>query len=267
MTDLGPRDNAEVISCQYCRGSLDLRYPFCVHCATPHGRAINPAEKEEEFDDDFAPSLETRINTEGRLAVNFFLVLFAGAVLLGSIGELPNSPWAIPIQSALVALVTTLFALYERQDIAYLFRRLKAHWCLLASLPMLTGFLFLNKAYHEFVIRSVGAETVDLFADFRNSVPPLVVTIVLCVMPGVFEEIGFRGFVQERLVRIAGRSTGFVITSVLFVVLHFSLVSAPYLFLLSLYFCWIRDCTRSIYPTIVLHFLHNFAVLFLFSDL
>jgi len=78
----------------------------------------------------------------------------------------------------------------------------------------------------------------------------------------IFEELGFRGLVQERLVAAIGPLLGVLATSALFVALHFSLLSAPYLFLFSMYLGWVRTGTRSIYPCMALHFIHNFAVLF-----
>ena len=100
---------------------------------------------------------------------------------------------------------------------------------------------------------------------FETNLPlgPELLVIAICVFPAIFEEIAFRGLVQERMVAAAGTLIGFVAASALFVALHFNILSAPYLFLLSMFLCWVRAATASLHPCMVLHFLHNYAVLFL----
>ena len=47
----------------------------------------------------------------------------------------------------------------------------------------------------------------------------------------------------------------------LFAVLHFSLLSLPYLFMVGLLLGWAKWKTGSLYPSILVHFLHNLIVL------
>jgi membrane protease YdiL (CAAX protease family) len=43
--------------------------------------------------------------------------------------------------------------------------------------------------------------------------------------------------------------------------LHFSVMSAPYLFAVGMLLGWAKQKTGSLYPSIVIHFLHNFLVI------
>ena len=52
-----------------------------------------------------------------------------------------------------------------------------------------------------------------------------------------------------------------VLASALFVTLHFSILSAPYLFALAMLLGWTKYKTGSLYPAMLIHFLHNYVVL------
>ena len=159
---------------------------------------------------------------------------------------------------------TVGFAATHWREIMPLFHELRVNWVLGICLPALALLLLVNKGYHEFLISllSLDPEQSPL-ARIEEALGPNLVIVAMCVFPAIFEEIGFRGLVQQRLVAAAGPLVGFVAASALFVALHFSILSAPYLFLLSLFLCWVRNRAERIYPSIVLHFVHNFAVVFL----
>lgn len=250
--------------CWYCGGALDLRYHFCVHCAAVQ-REPDPATYGDEAP--LAPSKEARFRREGRPALNFFCLLAVGVCAVASVTALAGDEWigpALICQDVFVAAVTVIFGASRWREIAYLFRGMRVSWPLVASVPVLALLLVVNKAYHDWILSLIDVEH-DMIAELREALSPPLLFVSLCVFPAVFEEIGFRGVVQERLVAAGGTALGVLATSGLFVALHFSALSAPYLFVLSLFLCWIRSATRSVYPTIALHFLHNLTVLMVFN--
>ena len=52
-----------------------------------------------------------------------------------------------------------------------------------------------------------------------------------------------------------------VLASALFMAMHLSVLSAPYLFALGLLLGWTKWKTGSLYPSMLVHFLHNLIVL------
>ncbi|MBN1441613.1 MAG: CPBP family intramembrane metalloprotease [Planctomycetes bacterium] len=259
-------DPSRVYRCSYCGGSLDLRYHFCIHCSKVYRE---PDEKVYGAEPRPAPSVETRISREGRPALDFFCVL---AVLVASLSLLQifakdHLGAALVAVSAAVGGLTTAYAVRHWGDIAHLFRGIRIRPALFLSLPILAGLLVLNRSYHELVRRALGSPELDsLFEQMMHSLHPALLVVTVCVFPAIFEEIGFRGLVQERLVLAAGPPIGFLATAFLFTLLHFNVLSAPYLFVLGLFFSWVRAETASIYPTMALHFLHNFVVLSLVRE-
>ena len=55
--------------------------------------------------------------------------------------------------------------------------------------------------------------------------------------------------------------TAITLSAGLFALMHFSVLSAPYLFLVGLLLGWARWRTGSLYPSMVAHFVHNLVVL------
>jgi membrane protease YdiL (CAAX protease family) len=49
--------------------------------------------------------------------------------------------------------------------------------------------------------------------------------------------------------------------------MHFSIISFPYLFCVGMLLGWTKLKTGSLYPSMLIHFLHNLAVIELMSSL
>jgi membrane protease YdiL (CAAX protease family) len=123
--------------------------------------------------------------------------------------------------------------------------------------------LAVNLGYHAALTSLLGIEEDgDELARLLESRPEPAVVLALCAFPAIFEEIGCRGLCQARLVATLGRAGGFIGTSIIFAALHFSVLSAPYLFLVGMVLSWVRDGTGSLWPPMALHFIHNAAVVY-----
>ena len=100
---------------------------------------------------------------------------------------------------------------------------------------------------------------INNFEDFNTTLVTL-----FCIFPAITEEIAFRGLVQHWLVSAIAPMRALVIASALFMALHFSVLSAPYLFLVGMLLGWAKLKTGSLYPSMLIHFLHNFIVISFF---
>ena len=101
------------------------------------------------------------------------------------------------------------------------------------------------------------------FLDYFNSI----------IIPPIFEEILFRGFIQQKLNELMSSIKAILITSILFVLIHLPgwllLNSLDYsyveitkmsvvIFVLSVLMGWLLKKSKSLYPSIALHSLNNF---------
>ena len=135
------------------------------------------------------------------------------------------------------------------------------YFCL--GLAVLAGLLVINFGWSHF-LWGLASEDMkkDTLADVMKLVPTLVGRVIMiCAMPAIFEEIGFRGLAQTWLMRVISPWKAVAVSAVFFSAAHLSILGAPYLFLVGGLFGWVRWRTGSLYPGMVLHFLHNLAVL------
>ncbi|MCC7293590.1 MAG: CPBP family intramembrane metalloprotease [Phycisphaerales bacterium] len=81
--------------------------------------------------------------------------------------------------------------------------------------------------------------------------------LLMAVIPALSEELLFRGFLLTALRGPAGRTVSILTSAVVFAVFHFILAKLPVTFLLGALLAWVCWQTRSIWPGIIVHFLHN----------
>ncbi|WP_448212355.1 CPBP family intramembrane glutamic endopeptidase [Colwellia sp. MEBiC06753] len=94
----------------------------------------------------------------------------------------------------------------------------------------------------------------------NSSLPIWFICLNICVFAPVVEELTFRGFLFARLVQTKLKLTGAVlITSALFAVIHsqYSMLGVLMVFVLGLYFAWVRAFFNSTGLSIVAHMTCN----------
>ena len=96
---------------------------------------------------------------------------------------------------------------------------------------------------------------------FESSTQLYFLVILLCIVPGVLEEIAFRGFLQNKLTGIFGLWPAILTSSLVFSIIHFQGFGMIYIFILSLGLGWLFNKSQSLVPCIIIHSTHNFAVL------
>jgi uncharacterized protein len=89
----------------------------------------------------------------------------------------------------------------------------------------------------------------------RNASWPELAALVIAIgiLPGICEELLFRGYIQTRLCRRWGSVAGIVITSLMFGVMHMDVVQGIFAFFMGLYLGYLTWQTGSIYPAILCH--------------
>jgi hypothetical protein len=81
--------------------------------------------------------------------------------------------------------------------------------------------------------------------------------LVVAVQPAIFEELAFRGVVFSALRRVLESREAVLVTALMFMILHLSVLSFPHLLLIGLVLGWLRVRTGSLVPGMFLHFTHN----------
>jgi membrane protease YdiL (CAAX protease family) len=84
-------------------------------------------------------------------------------------------------------------------------------------------------------------------------VEPWLVIIAVVILAPIAEEVFFRGVVFNALLREGGRRWAYLGSSVLFAVIHLSLVALVPIFLLGLALAWVYERTNNLLAPIAMH--------------
>ena len=106
-------------------------------------------------------------------------------------------------------------------------------------------------------------EDLKKLGDFLQKADYFQTLIVLSFVPAICEEILFRGIIFGSLERKLGFSKGLFISSVLFGLFHIYPAKIAITAMLGMIFAYVVYKSKSIYPSMMMHFINNFFTLFI----
>ena len=163
----------------------------------------------------------------------FFDLIFAGTIVAFAI---PN--WA-HIQKQYAAI------------------RIKPLKILVLTLSMV-AFAWLVHIVSGAMNRSLFDADGDSIGVFWQSDYPLAMAILFVgVFPAVFEELGFRGFLFNHLLRFTNPRTVIITTGILFSFIHFSFLSLGWYIPLGIFLGYLRFRYRTLWYCMLCHFVYN----------
>ena len=236
---------------------------FCLTCATPYKSV-----------ETLLPVVPKVYEGEGTLIARkaphvwsvfwtyFAVVLGVGFMGFFVFGE-KRQDMGLLVGSAAIFITTAIFAALHWPSLWVQLKRFgffhPAAWIgLLALAPLLA----INYGYAELIRYLLGKTEESHLRTMGLPIEALV--LFIAVLPAITEEIAFRGLVQHWLQVALTPTKAILIASALFMALHFSPVGAPYLFTVGLLLGWVKWKTGSLYPSMLIHFLHNFVVVVFF---
>ncbi len=248
-----------LVRCAYCGAPLDWRYYFCLACATPYqhpDRVVCRPSRPPSVDDQ--ELILREVPQAGRLFFSYLAVIVAVGFLswhydLSLVRSLVLN--SIFLLGATAVFAVLYFPALRVQFCRFGFNRGAAWIGILALAPMLAvNYLYATwlEQYAEVTSQA------EMFGDLEIGATLFLVAF----LPGVSEEIAFRGLLQHWLQVRVTPVRAMVLTSLLFVALHFSALAFPYLFALSMLLGWVKWRTGSLYPVIAMHILHNAVVVY-----
>ena len=123
------------------------------------------------------------------------------------------------------------------------------------------GFLF-SQSFELLGVKEDGVLAVITKSVNEASWPAWSISIIgLAVVPGIAEELFFRGFVQTRAVAALGPVRGILLSATLFGVFHMDLKQGLYAALVGTFLGWLALRAGSIRPSMLAHGTSNFLSL------
>ena len=251
--------------CSYCGSPLNYTFYFCTVCATPY-RPIS----------EVIPPIPPRPLTEGelirqkvpnvwRVFWTYAVVIFVVVLLNHALYEGQQKANALIFGTVCLLLTTVVFeVIFWRSLVVQLkrFRFLTAE--VLVGFLILAGLLVVNYGYRWFIVYFLGAEDASDMWLHGSGLSSAAIFVLICLIPGITEEIAFRGLIQHWLQTALKPWRAILLASALFTALHLSVLSAPYIFLLGLLLGWVKYKSGSLYPSMVMHIVHNWVVVSVF---
>jgi membrane protease YdiL (CAAX protease family) len=128
---------------------------------------------------------------------------------------------------------------------------------LISNIPVAVDLLYpMSKEYKEFFETFLRAESVDEFA---------LLFLIAAVVPGICEEIVFRGLIHHGIRATYGSRVAVVVTSILFALIHLSIWNFGALIFMGAFLSILREKTGSIWPGAVAHTVNNTLALTLIT--
>jgi uncharacterized protein len=256
----------EAPSCPYCGAPLSAFYYFCLACGTPYkpiDTTLTPARPRQLSDEELVRMKAPQVAT---LFWSYFSVVIGVGIFTALFFREERPDLHLLLNETAILITTCIFGWRYRKSLSvqlhhFGFDRPDA-WLALA---MLVPLLLINYVYHGFIVEALKDKGVNLLHKLRGGgISEGALIGAFCFCPAVLEEIAYRGLLQHWLQTAIVPWKALVVASFLFAATHLSVVSLPYLFLVGLLLGWAKQRTDSLYPSMLIHFLHNLAVIELF---
>ena len=88
-----------------------------------------------------------------------------------------------------------------------------------------------------------------------------IIFLLVVVEPAIFEELAFRGVMFGSMGKILKNRDVILVTALMFMMLHLNIVCFPFLFIIGLCLGYLRLKSQSLYPCMLMHFIHNLMVI------
>jgi len=133
-------------------------------------------------------------------------------------------------------------------------------WLITAATPLFT---LTCVTLAQYALGQIGWPVENVLVPERTARWPLFafyIWIGLC--PALFEEIAFRGLLLAKLKRLMTPLQAIWVTTLLFGIIHFDILAmAVFLIPLAWIAGWLTHRTGSLWPAMIIHFVHNVGVL------
>jgi len=224
-----------------------------------------PDENREETDYQFGMRPESSVPAKEpglRSALRLFLVVFMMLLFFGSMAQAWHFEFGMIITQVLLVLLPAIWYWRRYNLNQVLFSRLKPIKLkyLPAILIMAVAFWLLNMIFASGLVlglMELGFEPVVVIEPPQNLQQYLGYVVVLSVFAGICEEVLFRGTIMPSM-ESRGLVPAIIFSSLLFALLHGSLLSLASTFTLGVVMAVIVIKTGSLWGGIIYHMLNNF---------
>lgn len=237
-------------NCSQCNTINKANAKFCTNCGSPL----------------YSTHAETRTSFLNNVIVFYVVFLLFAVVSYFLYSEYPTSLNVELAIEGTFALLVVGFSLLDYKGILKLYKLPKIDWKIViftVVFPIFSAFtVYYTIEYaNTYLFENLDDNYYESYTYLDN--PLFWAIIFTAIMPPIFEELAFRGFLFNQLQKVASEKVTIIATAFIFALVHFSFISLIWILPFGLILGYIRSKYNTLWYGIVIHFIHNFIVLIL----
>lgn len=130
---------------------------------------------------------------------------------------------------------------------------------------LVVSYIFITYGWFDYILFSI--PTGDMFEsamEYFESLPIVILLIETCIIAPIFEEVLYRGILLKGLINKYNSKRAIVYSALIFGIAHLNIPQGINAFLLGLILGTVFYYTRSIYLCMIMHFVNNLLVNFVY---
>lgn len=202
------------------------------------------------------------------VVINLIISLIASVIIAaGEINGTDAAKYISYCVSPLAIAVTVLLTVFLAKQPARQIMPVKCHpKYYLIGLMLIFGLLFSLSSLNEYLIRLfelMGYQRRQSTIPDLSGWNLLPAVLVIALLPAILEEILFRGIALNNMEKQTGSVAAIFLTGFIFSLYHASVEQTVYQFICGCLFTLLAVRSKSVAPTIVIHFINNAVILVL----
>lgn len=236
--------------CRHCNQSIAEEARFCNHCG-----AFQPE-----------PDFEDAIQKQQRIvSLAIFFAVHLAICLFSNFTKYTRGLVPLLIVDSVLSIFTLIYVVLFWADVKKLFRWASFSVVKIAAYAStaVIGAIIVNYAVRWLNRTIFDTESYYYSAFSHLKYAKLATILTVAVQPAIFEELAFRGVMQEGLNKVTDRKQAIFISAFLFTILHMSFISFFWLMPLALWLGYVRMKEETIWYGMIIHFCFNTTACFL----
>ena len=245
-------------------GELDTNTHHCIHCAWQLGEEALYCVHCGGLQS--IPDIDDALQKQQRLTgLTIFFGVHLAVCLISNFTSYTRGLVPLLIVDGVLSLFTLLFVVLFRSELKELFR-----WTSF-SLVKAAGYIataVLGAVVVNFAVKWLNKTIFDAdayyyYAFSHLQYSKLITILVVALQPAIFEELAFRGVLQQGLIKVTDKKQAIFISALLFTILHMSFISFFWLLPFALWLGYVRMKEETIWWGVLIHFCFNTTACFL----
>ncbi len=243
---------------------LPLAGRHCIHCHLPIAEEAMFCSHCGLLQD--VPDIEDAEQRQNRV---FLLAVFFGihltVCLISNFSPAAHSLIPLFVFDGILSVVTIIYAIILRKELQHLLRW--AHFSVLKVLvygsAAIAAAVLVNVSVKWLNRTIFDSESYYYYAFSHLKYAKLVTVLMVGLQPAIFEELAFRGVLQQGLYKVVDTKQAIFISAFLFALLHMSFISFFWLLPFALCLGYIRMKEDTLWYGVIIHFCFNTTACFL----